>query len=72
MVRTHGPVPVHAPVHPKKIEPTDAVAVKVTDAPDPYEWLHDPGELQLKPLPSVRLPEPVPVKFTVKVGLDPD
>src|SRR5450432_1560609 len=34
MVRTHGPVPEHAPVHPKKIEPAGAVAVNVTEAPE--------------------------------------
>ena len=31
---THEPAPVHAPVHPEKVEPAAGAAVNVTDVPD--------------------------------------
>ena len=30
---THGPVPLHAPVHPVNVEPVAATGVSVTDVP---------------------------------------
>jgi hypothetical protein len=66
IVTLHGALPLHAPLHPLKVDPACAVAVSVTLAPVLYECVHGPGSPHTKPFPSLTLPEPVPEKFTVK------
>jgi hypothetical protein len=68
MVTTQEPVPVHAPLQPVKVEPADAVAVSVTDAP-----LVKPNE-QVAPqlIPAgelVTVPLPVPALASVIVAV---
>jgi len=68
MVTMQEPVPVHAPLQPVNVEPTAAVAVRVTDAP-----LVKPNE-QVAPqvIPAgelVTVPLPVPALTSVIVAV---
>jgi hypothetical protein len=68
MVKVHGSVPEHAPVHPAKKEPPAAVAVSVTDVPVLSGVLVQPpgtaGQL-IPPTSLVTLPLPLPAGVTV-------
>ena len=66
---TQLPVPVHAPLQPANVEPLEAAAVRVTDAPD--------AKLALQVLPQLRpegddvtVPVPVPAFVTEAANVD--
>jgi hypothetical protein len=68
IVTAQTPVPLHAPLHPAKVEPSAGVAVSITWVPD---WKL---ALQMEPqlIPDgvlVTVPEPVPVEATERLKL---
>jgi hypothetical protein len=66
MLTVQVPVPVQAPLHPVKVEPVPAAAVRVTEVPDAYEALQVLP--QLIPLgEEVTVPVPVPLLVRVRV-----
>jgi hypothetical protein len=65
IVTTHGPVPVHDPLQPVKVEPVAGVAESVTDVPDAncavQVWPQSiPAGLE------TTVPVPVPLRVTVR------
>jgi hypothetical protein len=66
-VTEHAPLPVHAPLHPAKVDPADAVGVSATTVPllklaeQVAPQLIPAGELETEP-------EPVPDVVTVRVA----
>ena len=74
MVKVHGPVPVHAPVQPEKIDPAVGVGVSVTALPlaIAVEFVHVPvavPEVMVQLIPPVPATEPLPVPVPVTVTL---
>ncbi len=71
MVRVHGPVPAHAPPHPRKVEPVSGIAVSFTDVLAPkaawqlVEQSSPAGEESILPVP---LPVLVTLSVYVAVG----
>jgi hypothetical protein len=68
-----GPVPVHAPLQPVKVDPLAAVAVRVTDSPAAKVAVHVVPQLMPAGLLDT-LPAPVPARLTDKSrrGSDPE
>lgn len=69
MVIVQGPLPVHAPLQPAKVELGSAEAVKVTRVPSVYVPVHVAPQL----IPAgelVTLPVPVPARLTLKTLSD--
>lgn len=66
IVTEQVPVPEHAPLHPAKVDPVDAVAVRVTLAPLVKLALQMLGQVMPEGL-LVTEPDPVPASVTVKV-----
>jgi hypothetical protein len=67
---THEPVPIHAPDHPAKVDPRATLAVKVTEAPEAYDWVQSPPQL----IPAGELftvPTPAPALVTVRMNGPP-
>ena len=66
IVTMHGPVPLHAPLHPVNVDPDPAIAVRVTGVPSANPAEHVKGQL----IPAGELvidPVPVPATDTVSV-----
>src|SRR5437868_3495091 len=70
IVTVHGPVPVHAPPQPPKVEPAAGVAVKVIGVPLSYtaEQFAAVSGQSKRPALEVTLPRPVPALATVRVN----
>lgn len=66
IITAHEPVPEQAPDQPVKVEPADAEAVRVTEAPELY--VPEQSAPQFMPAgEEVTVPEPVPDLETVRV-----
>ena len=66
IVTVHGPVPVHAPLQPPKVELPFGATVKVTRVPESYTLLQE--DSQLMPAGStVTTPPPLPSVTTLNV-----
>ena len=63
MVRSHDPLPEHAPPQPVKVEPADGAAVRETLAPVGKGAEHGKFGQLIRPKLSVTVPEPFPDKL---------